>query len=291
MIKEFIGQGESLEEATKNAIEGLDAKADEEVQIEVLSEFKKKVLGVFGGTAAKVRAYVELPDPKPRKAKEKKENTQKKTEKAPCKVEEPKSDAPDNLVDADTLDPASSAGKAVKYLESILLKLGCENLVIKVAETENGAYICLEGDKLGVVIGRRGETLDAIQYLTSLAANTGNGYYKVTLNIGNYREKREQTLKRLAKKVSEQVLKTGKSRSLEPMNPYERRIIHTAVQNISGVVSNSTGDGASRRVVISLEGGEKRKANHYKAEVVTESPVQREPKKDSVDVPLYGRLN
>ena len=288
MIKEFIGQGESLEEATQKAIEGLDAKADEEVQIEVLSEYKKKVLGMFGGTTAKVRAYVELPDPKPRKAKEKKEKPQKKVEKA-AKVEEIKSDAPDNLVDASTLDPKSSAGKAVAYLNKVLLNLGCENLVIKVAETENGAYISLEGDKLGVVIGRRGETLDAIQYLTSLAANTGNGYYKVTLNIGNYREKREQTLKKLAKKVSEQVLKTGRSRSLEPMKPYERRIIHTAVQNIDGVVSNSTGDGASRRVVISTQGGEKRKAN--KTEATVEAPVQREPKKDSVDVPLYGRLN
>ena len=288
MIKEFIGQGESLEEATQKAIEGLDAKADEEVQIEVLSEYKKKVLGMFGGTTAKVRAYVELPDPKPRKTKDKKEKPVKKAEKTATKAEEVKSEAPDNLVDASTLDSNSSAGKAVAYLTKVLLNLGCENLVIKVAETDNGAYISLDGDKLGVVIGRRGETLDAIQYLTSLAANTGNGYYKVTLNIGNYREKREQTLKKLAKKVSEQVLKTGRSRSLEPMNPYERRIIHTAVQNINGVVSNSTGEGASRRVVISLEGGEKRKANK---DANLAAPVKREPKKDAVDVPLYGRLN
>ncbi|MBR6572593.1 MAG: KH domain-containing protein [Clostridia bacterium] len=290
MIKEFIGIGESLEEATQNAIEGLAAKADEDVQIEVLSEYKKKVLGVFGGTPAKVRAYVELPDPKPKKAKEKKEKAEKK---APVKDAKPlkqeiKSEAPENLVDASELDPASSAGKATAYLKNILLNLGCENLVIKVAEIEGGAYISLEGDKLGVVIGRRGETLDAIQYLTSLAANTGSGYYKVTLNIGNYREKREQTLKALAKKVSAQVLRTGRSRSLEPMNPYERRIIHTAVQDIDGVASNSTGDGSSRRVVISPVGGEKRKTNNNRTN--TQTSV-REPKKDSTDVPLYGRLN
>ena len=294
MIKEFIGIGESLEEATQNAIEGLAAKADEDVQIEVLSEYKKKVLGVFGGTPAKVRAFVELPDPNPRKAKEKKEKTDKKVS-APVKEvkvvkEEVKSEAPENLVDASELDPASSAGKAAAYLKNMLLNLGCENLVIKVAEIEGGAYISLEGDKLGVVIGRRGETLDAIQYLTSLAANTGSGYYKITLNIGNYREKREQTLKSLAKKVSAQVLKTGKSRSLEPMNPYERRIIHTAVQDIEGVVSNSTGDGASRRVVISPVGGEKRKSNNRANTQPAQAPA-REPKKDSTDVPLYGRLN
>ena len=293
MIKEFIGIGESLEEATQNAIEGLAAKADEDVQIEVLSEYKKKVLGVFGGTPAKVRAYVELPDPKPKKVKEKKEKAEKKApikEAKPVK-EEVKSEAPENLVDWGQLDPASSAGKAAAYLNNILLNLGCENLVIKVAEIEGGAYISLEGDKLGVVIGRRGETLDAIQYLTSLAANTGSGYYKVTLNIGNYREKREQTLKALAKKVSAQVLKTGRSRSLEPMNPYERRIIHTAVQEIEGVASNSTGDGASRRVVISPVGGEKRKTSHNHSNTQTTQAPAREPKKDSTEVPLYGRLN
>ncbi len=294
MIKEFIGIGESLEEATQNAIEGLAAKADEDVQIEVLSEYKKKVLGVFGGTPAKVRAFVELPDPKPRKTKEKKEKAEKK---APVKnikpvKEEIKSEAPENLMDASELDPASSAGKAAAYLNNMLLKLGCENLVIKVAEIEGGAYISLEGDKLGVVIGRRGETLDAIQYLTSLAANTGSGYYKVTLNIGNYREKREQTLKSLAKKVSAQVLRTGRSRSLEPMNPYERRIIHTAVQDIEGVVSNSTGDGSSRRVVISPVGDEKRKpCNNNRSNTQAPQTPAREPKKDSTDVPLYGRLN
>ena len=293
MIKEFIGTGESLEEATQNAIEGLAANADEDVQIEVLSEYKKKVLGVFGGTPAKVRAFIELPDPKPRKAKEKKEKVEKNAPAKEAKAvkEEIKSEAPENLVDAETLDPASSAGKAAAYLKNILLNLGCENLVIKVAEIEGGAYISLEGDKLGVVIGRRGETLDAIQYLTSLAANIGNGYYKVTLNIGNYREKREQTLKSLAKKVSAQVLKTGKSRSLEPMNPYERRIIHTAVQDIDGVVSNSIGDGSSRRVVISTECNEKNKSNRQTSKTkVVEGPV-REPKKDSTEVPLYGRLN
>lgn len=84
---------------------------------------------------------------------------------------------------------------------------------------------------------------------------TAGGYFKVTINIGNYREKREEALVNLAKRVSEQVIRTGRSRSLEPMNPYERRIIHTAVQEIDGVVSTSFGEGAARRVVIGVEGG------------------------------------
>lgn len=313
MIKEFIGQGESLEEATRLAVEGLGARPEDDVQIEVVSEYKKKVLGLFGGSLAQVRAYIELPDPKPKK--EKKASSAKAQEKPakaqpkanppkaekqekPQEEKQPAAEIPENLVDMSELDPASSAAKAAAYVKTVLEKLGCENVTVKVAETDGGAYLQLDGEKLGVVIGRRGETLDAIQYLASLAANTGNGYYKVTLNIGNYREKREQTLKNLAGKVSAQVLRTGRSRRLEPMNPYERRIIHTAVQEIEGVSSNSVGEGESRRVVISPEGGEKRPSSSRGPRRSSSKPASskpadpnREPKKDSPDVPLYGRLN
>ncbi|MBQ5815825.1 MAG: KH domain-containing protein, partial [Oscillospiraceae bacterium] len=168
------------------------------------------------------------------------------------------------------------------------------------ATVDGAIYLQLEGDKLGACIGRRGETLDALQYLTSLAANTGNGYQKVTLNIGNYREKREQTLTALAKKVSAQVIATGRSRALEPMNPYERRIIHTAVQEIEGVVSNSIGEGASRRVVIATPDGDKnprtrenrgrRSGGSRKPSATVATAPTREPKKDSGDTPLYGRI-
>ena len=154
------------------------------------------------------------------------------------------------LKDADEVPADTKAGKAVAYIRTVLSHLGCSEITIKVAEKENAALIELDGEGLGTVIGHRGETLDAIQYLTGLAANNGGGYYRVAINIGNYREKREEALIALAKRVSAQVLKTGKNRSLEPMNPYERRIIHTAVQGIEGVASNSFGEGAARRVVI-----------------------------------------
>ncbi len=315
MIKEYIGQGESLEEATRAAIEGLGADVDADVQIEVISEFKKKTLGLFGGSLAKVRAYVELPDPKPAKKNNNKKNNQqakeqkptpKKVEKAPVK-EEVKVEIPElDLIDSEKLDPASRSGRAAAYIKNVLIGLGCENVTVKAAELDEGTYLQLEGEKLGVVIGRRGETLDALQYLTSLAANTGNGYYKVTLNIGNYREKREKTLKELAKKVSTQVISTGRSRTLEPMNPYERRIIHTVIQEIEGVTSNSVGEGSGRRVVVSPEGGSRGSRGHgghggrggrgrgdrRPSQTVNAAPVEgREPKKDSPDVPLYGRLN
>ena len=205
------------------------------------------------------------------------------------------------LKDADEVPADTKAGKAVAYIRTVLSHLGCSEITIKVAEKENAALIELDGEGLGTVIGHRGETLDAIQYLTGLAANNGGGYYRVAINIGNYREKREEALIALAKRVSAQVLKTGKNRSLEPMNPYERRIIHTTVQGIEGVASNSFGEGAARRVVISLEGSDPRppkressrrggRSNRRPAQKSTPAAPAREPKKDS-DTPLYGKIN
>ena len=310
MIKEYIGEGTDLLEATAAAKEGLIAtlglKDDDNINIEIISEYKKKTLGLFGGSMAKVRAFIELPDPKPAKKPAKK--TEKKApqkadepKKAEKKADEPKkAEEPElNLIPEENLEKGSSAAKAAAYIKSVMLGLGCENVIVSAASVDNSIYLQLDGDKLGVVIGRRGETLDALQYLTSLAANTGNGYQKVTLNIGNYREKREQTLTSLAKKVSAQVLSSGRSRALEPMNPYERRIIHTAVQEIEGVESSSIGEGASRRVVISTIGGDKNPRNYDRrggrrhdrkpSQTVASAPT-REPKKDSGDTPLYGRI-
>lgn len=309
MIKEYIGEGNDLLEATAAAKEGLIAtlglKEDDDIKIEIISEYKKKTLGLFGGSKAKVKAFVELPDPKPekkpaKKAEKKTEESKKADKKADKKAEEVKKDEVElNLIPEDKLEKGSSAAKAAAYIKSVMLGLGCENVTVSAATVDNSIYLQIDGEKLGVVIGRRGETLDALQYLTSLAANTGSGYQKVTLNIGNYREKREQTLTSLAKKVSAQVLSSGRSRALEPMNPYERRIIHTAVQEIEGVESASIGEGASRRVVISTIGGDKNPRNNDRrggrrhdrkpSQTVTSVPT-REPKKDSGDTPLYGRI-
>lgn len=313
MIKEYIGEGNDLLEATAAAKEGLIStlglKNDDDIKIEIVSEFKKKALGLFGGSMAKVKAFIELPDEKP----EKKEKAQKADKKPQTKAEEPKSAVkaekkPEekkaqafdlDFIAEEKLEKGSSAAKAADYIKSVMLGLGCENVTVMAAYADNTIYLQLDGDKLGACIGRRGETLDALQYLTSLAANTGNGYQKVTLNIGNYREKREQTLNALAKKVAAQVLSTGRSRTLEPMNPYERRVIHTAVQEIEGVVSNSIGEGDSRRVVIATVAGAKnsrsghsgkgRRHDRKPSQTVASAPA-REPKKDLGDTPLYGRI-
>ena len=308
MIKEAIGVAETVEEAKEKALLELDVSFDDEVQVEVLELPKKKALGLFGGSAAKVKVSVEVPDPKPARAP-KQSKPSKKAEKVEAKkteetVEEVKQ------IPAAEVDKESPVGKAVTYLQSILDKLGCDGISVTVCDIEGGSQITLTGDGLGVVIGRRGETLDALQYLVSLAANAGvSGYYRVVLNTGDFRQKREQTLIALAKRMSEQAIKSGKCRTLEPMNPYERRIIHTAVQKVNGAISWSEGENANRHVVIGPDPnsktkpynkggynrgrGGKRPYNSNRPSAKTSAPVNpdRKPLNEGGTTGLYGRID
>lgn len=146
---------------------------------------------------------------------------------------------------------ASAADAAKAYLEEVLRGMGAGEFTCEVKEDEKGCTITLDGEDLGFIIGRRGDTLDALQYLTGLVANrVDNAYYRVTLDIGNYREKREAALVSLAKRLGGQTARTGRRHSLEPMNPYERRIIHTAVQSVNGATSWSVGSEPNRYVII-----------------------------------------
>ena len=206
MKKELIKEAASIEEAKRLIAEELGV-AQDAVTYEVMQEPEKKVLGLFGGTAAIVKGT------------------------------------------ATVTGNASAAAKA--YLEQVLSGMGVEDFSIAVTEQENGCVISLDGENLGFIIGRRGETLDALQYLTSLVANRADSaYYRVTLDIGNYREKREQALVALARRLGGQTARTGRRNSLEPMNPYERRIIHTTVQEMEGVISWSVGSDDRRHVII-----------------------------------------
>lgn len=319
MIKEAIGFGSTVDEAKEDAIFKLGAKIEEDIQFEIISLPKKKVLGLFGGARAEVKAYVERPDKPAKKNKpvKKTENNAKPEKKAKNEKSEPKKADPKKeakpvkekvekpeveAVDQSLIPAETPTGKAIAYLNAILKNLGCENVEVKAAVHENGALIILEGEGLGVVIGHRGETLDALQHLVSLAANNSGGYFKVTLNIGDYREKREQTLIGLATRVAEQVKHNNRNRALEPMSAYERRIIHTAVQEIEGVNSASIGEGKNRRVVIFPEGGTpnmprrdggNRRRNdrggRRTSNTVASVPT-REPKRDT-DIPLYGKIS
>lgn len=259
MIKEAFGKGATTEAAIEAAKSELGAPWDADVQIEVLKTAKKKTLGLFGGSLAEVRAYYEAPDEvkkpavknqKPAKPEKKAEakKPEAKKEAAPKKDETPKQTER-------TVGASSKAAEA--YIKSILEGMGVQDASISSSEDDESVYVQLDcGNDYGYVIGRRGETLDAIQYLTRLVINKGKDNYKrVSINAGNYREKREETLRELAKKNATRVKKYGRNVCLDPMNPYERRIIHTTIQEIEGVDSHSIGSESDRRVVITLAEG------------------------------------
>lgn len=144
--------------------------------------------------------------------------------------------------------------EAKTFLKSLLDDMGI-NAEIKVKENDDSIKIELIGSNMGILIGYRGETLDSIQYLTSLVINKGHDreYKRVILDIENYRLKREETLRKLAEKMAQRVKTTGKLLKLEPMNPYERRIIHSELQNHKFVKTFSEGEEPNRRVVIDLK--------------------------------------
>ncbi|MEG2769307.1 MAG: R3H domain-containing nucleic acid-binding protein [Oscillospiraceae bacterium] len=133
--------------------------------------------------------------------------------------------------------------------------MGIENVLITAVKQGESTILKVDGKNVGALIGRRGETMEALSYLTGLVANRAGGdYEKISLDVGGYRSKREQDLVELAKRIGEKVAATGRSHMLEPMNPYERRIIHSTISEMENVKSESTGEGADRRIVISCTG-------------------------------------
>lgn len=141
--------------------------------------------------------------------------------------------------------------EVTEFLQGLMEHVGIKGSTVKAANTDNGLLVNLTGEDMGTLIGRRGETLDAVQYLASLVYNKDkDDYHRVTVDTENYRKKRENTLIRLAKKKAGQVVKTGKRVVLEPMSPFERRIIHFALQNDKFVTTYSEGEEPNRHIVI-----------------------------------------
>ncbi|MBQ8896418.1 MAG: protein jag [Clostridia bacterium] len=144
--------------------------------------------------------------------------------------------------------------KAYEFIENIIKNMNLDASVEIVEKDEEGVTIAINGGNLGILIGRRGDVLDSLQYLATLAANIEkSSFYRVTVDVQGYREKRAETLRGVARRMSEKVLKYKRSFALEPMNAYERRIIHSECQNIAGVTTRSIGEGADRKIVISPE--------------------------------------
>ncbi|MBE6835667.1 MAG: KH domain-containing protein [Ruminococcaceae bacterium] len=308
MLKEAIGSGATVEEATKAAKEQLGAPEEVEVKIEILKMPQKKILGLFGGSDAQVKASYEVADEpvkvkreKNEKRENKKNNNNNRKEKKPQPVKEVVVEISKPFVSVE-LTPTNEYDDAKEYLKAMILGIGMESCEIEV--TANDEEINFEvdcGEDYGLVIGRRGETLDALQYLTRMVANHGKGSYKrVSVNVGDYREKREEALRTLARRHAIKAVKSGRSVTLEPMNPYERRVIHTAVQEVKGATSYSTGSDLDRRVTIAPDGSvkasrqsyqrnDRRRRNDSPAASVSEAP-QRAPKSDFEGSSLYGKI-
>lgn len=152
------------------------------------------------------------------------------------------------------IDKLGTDGKtAYEFLSNVTRMMGV-NVDIRMLEEENHLTVEMTGDTLGILIGRRGETMDALQYLCSLTVNKGREEYtRVSLDVEHYRAKREETLRRLAVRMANRAKKTGRRVVLEPMNPYERRVLHSALQNHPGVQTHSEGEEPYRRVIITLK--------------------------------------
>ena len=228
------------------------AEAKPEVKAEVKAEAKPE---------SKTETKAETAPKQPKPPREKKPRAPKAEKPAKAeKQAEPREYAP--MVPAKTFSPTeppvmhpedTPAGRAQRFLMDVTSLMNVKVDVYVDDTAEDGLYIHMIGDTLGILIGRRGETLDALQYLTSLQVNKGReGYIRVTLDTENYRAKREDSLRRLAQRMANRAQKTGRKVVLEPMNPYERRVLHTALQNHPAVTTHSEGEEPNRRVVIML---------------------------------------
>ena len=247
MKKEFTAK--TLDEAKESAAAEFGVSVDE-IEFDILEQPRKGLFGMKGN--AKVIASYEAPAAEKAPATAQAEESAPAEEPAPASFEDENESAavPELPADFD-IEKSAKVQAAKKYLTDVLHALGLENYQINAIRRDGNIVLDITGDKLGVVIGRRGETLDSLQYLTILAGNrTEESYCRISIDCNGYRDKRRETLESLAKRTSAKVIKQGRKNALEPMNPYERRIIHSCVAEIEGVSSHSTGVEPYRKVVI-----------------------------------------
>ena len=277
MIRKQEATGKTVDEARAKACALLGVQADDlNVSCEVLEMPQKTGFLGLKLTPAKVCVSVEEPDaPAAPAVEEKKAPVQEKAAPAPAveapaapaepeaKAEEPAAPAVEAAAaqqpaaeEEETEEPINieenaKVKAAVDYLREVIALMGVENVTFSAVQKGEATIIRLDGEKLGALIGRRGETMESLSYLASLVANRLEGdYIKLGLDVAGYRDKRESDLTALAQRIGAKVRKTGRSFAMEPMNPYERRIIHSAIGKMEGVRSESKGEGRDRRVVI-----------------------------------------
>ena len=246
--------GKTVEDAVKAALAELGVSRDQ-AEVEVLEESKPSLLGLFGGRDAKVRVTVKEAEPEAPAAPELAEEAAPEAAEAPVEKTEaaPQEDAKAPADREEERQAAAAAAKA--FLEEIFRAMGRDLLIEKfISRKDEEIILKIHGDGIGVLIGKHGQTLDALQYLTNLAGNRGRkNWNRIILDAENYRERRRETLERLARNLADRVKRTRKKAMLEPMNPYERKIVHMSLQNDPAVTTYSEGEEPYRKVVIDLK--------------------------------------
>ena len=277
MIRTQEATGKTVDEARAKACALLGVQAEDmNVSYEVLEMPQKTGFLGLKLTPAKVRVSVEEPDapkapeapaaaeaPAPAPVEEKVEAPAAPAAEEAAPAEEPKAEEAAPVAEAAPAEEAeevevpinieenSKVKAAVEYLQEVITRMGVNDVTFSAVQKGEATIIRLDGEKLGALIGRRGETMESLSYLASLVANRLEGdYIKLGLDVAGYRDKRESDLTALAQRIGAKVRKTGRSFAMEPMNPYERRIIHSAISKMEGVRSESKGEGRDRRVVI-----------------------------------------
>ncbi len=295
MLSNFPNKKSSTEQRAKNVNDAIDAALKElgvgmdDVTIEVVDEGAKGFLGI-GARDAVVRVTVketEAPAPvkkEPKTAKPTK--TEPKQRKSEVKQEAPAAPKKSE-VNGGTLEAA-----AEKFLKDIFAAMNLEVSVSAKLAEDNTLNVNLEGDNMGIVIGKRGDTLDSLQYLTSLVVNhNSEDYIKVSIDTENYREKRTEALLALSNRLADKVAKNGKRFTLEPMNPYERRVIHANLQDDERVTTYSIGSEPYRKVVIAPKDAKpyrknnNRRRNNNQRRRVNDAP--KEAPKPTTPPPTY----
>ena len=280
MIKEVTAVGKDILEAKDNARVALGAGDLDDVQFEIVDSGSKGIFGIIGVRPAKVRAYIELPDThekrrrndrpkkdnKPQneaKKTERREDRKPKAKKVEKKTEEPKVSAPKSEVIPEAELKMErrivSEGEDMSYdfVKTVIADIGL-SADAELYSCEDGTRrITIVGDDASALIGHHGDTLDALQYLANLASARKNirgerDKSRVTIDIEGYRKKREETLRALARRMAAKAIRNRRSVMLEPMSAYERRIIHSEIQGIEGVSTNSIGSDNNRKIVIFL---------------------------------------
>ena len=307
MIKEVIASGKDVSEAKELARNLLGADELADVQYEILHAGSKGIFGVIGVKPAKVRAYIELPDDAPRREvqrdrqpRENRPERQPRPERSnPPKIngqgqrrprneeriprqnpnpQPPKKRSaviPEDQVQLTKIEAAPGEDRSLDFVNTLIANLGIDATAALYSTSDGARRIVVSGEGASTLIGHHGDTLDSLQYLANLACAQVNSkgerdHSRVTIDIEGYRAKREEALRAVARRMAEKAKRTRRNVMLEPMSPYERRIIHDEVSGIEGVTTSSVGSDNNRRVVIFFE---RRPADAARAEETPAEPI------------------